>query len=102
MTCVPEPVRDLLSQRSGQVKAKLDELIRRWSDEHDGADPDPRTIAALERSAAVSSRPAKTHGVDGATLHDTWADQARAVGFDPDRLTPTNLAGPVDRAGPHR
>ena len=94
MACVPEPVRDLLSQRSGQVKAKLDELIRRWSDEHDGTDPDPRTIATLERAAAVSSRPAKTHGVDAAALHDTWADQVRAVGFDPDRLTPTNLAGP--------
>lgn len=82
MVCVPERVRDVLSQRSGQVKAKLDELIRRWAAEHDGADPDPRTIATLERAAAVSSRPAKAQGVDGATLHDTGADQARVAGFD--------------------
>lgn len=91
MVCIPERVRDVLSQRSVQVKAKLDKLIGRWSDEHDGADPDRRTIAKLERRAAVSSRPAKVHGVDGTALHDTWADQARAVGFDPDALTAENL-----------
>ncbi|MEJ7583314.1 MAG: MobF family relaxase [Acidimicrobiales bacterium] len=91
MTCVPLPVRDVLSQRSAQVKAKLNELIRRWSVEHDGADP--RMIAALERTASVSSRPGKVHGVDGATLHDTWVDQARAVGFEPDTLTQAQLPG---------
>ena len=91
MTCIPEPVREVLSQRSGQVKAKLDELIGRWADENDGAEPDPRTIAGLERAAAVTSRPAKAHGADGTTLHDTWADQARTTGFDPAQLTTRNL-----------
>jgi conjugative relaxase-like TrwC/TraI family protein len=95
MTCVPEPVREVLSQRSAQVKAKLHELIDRWSVEHGGADPDPRKIAALERKAAVSSRPGKVHGVDGATLHDTWAAQARTVGCEPEALTPGNLADRV-------
>ena len=100
MTCIPEPVRDVLSQRSGQVQTKLDELIRRWADDHDGTDPDPRTIATLERAAAVCSRPAKTHGVDGTTLHDTWADQARDIGFDPAQLTADALPGPPLRPGP--
>jgi conjugative relaxase-like TrwC/TraI family protein len=65
LTVVPTVVREVLSQRTGQVKAKHDQLIRRWSDEHDGVEPDRRTIAALERTAAVTSRPAKVHGVDG-------------------------------------
>ncbi|WP_195210400.1 MobF family relaxase [Actinomarinicola tropica] len=94
MTCVPASVRDLLSQRSGQVADKLDELIRRWSTEHDGADPDPRTIATLERTAAVASRPAKANGTDAAALHDTWRHQARTVGFDPDQLRFDLLPGP--------
>ena len=93
MTCIPEAVRDVLSERSGQVQEKLAELIRRWSDENDGVDPDHRTIAGLERSAALTSRPAKAHGVDGAALHDTWADQARATGFEPARLTSNALPG---------
>ena len=100
MTCVPEPVRDLLSQRSGQVQEKLAELIGRWSDENDHADPGVRTIAALERSAAVCSRPSKAHGVDGATLHDTWADQARVAGFDPARLTVNALPGRSQESDP--
>ncbi len=91
MTCIPEAVREVLSQRSAQVKVKHDELIRRWSAENDGAQPDRETIARLERSAAVTSRPSKQHGTDAMTLHDTWRTQARAAGLDPDRLTPTRL-----------
>ncbi|MDQ3405112.1 MAG: relaxase domain-containing protein, partial [Actinomycetota bacterium] len=91
MTCIPEAVREVLSQRSAQVKAKHDELIRRWSAENDGAEPDRETIARLERSAAVTSRPSKQHGTDAMTLHDTWRTQARSAGLDPDRLTPTRL-----------
>ena len=91
MTCIPETVCEALSQRSAQVKIKHDELIRRWSAEHDGDQPDRETIARLERSAAVTSRPSKQHGTDAATLHDTWRTQAREAGLDPDQLTPTNL-----------
>jgi conjugative relaxase-like TrwC/TraI family protein len=93
MTCVPEAVREVLSQRSGQVKTKHEELVRRWRAEHGGVDPDRLTIAGLERKAARSSRPDKTHGVDGPALHVTWADQARAVGFEPDALTTGRLTG---------
>lgn len=61
LACVPEAIRDTLSKRSVQVQAKLAELIERWSDEHDGADPEVLTIADLERQAVTSSRPSKTH-----------------------------------------
>ncbi len=94
MTCVPASVRDVLSRRSGQVADKLAELIRRWAVDHDGAEPDPRSIATLERTAAVTSRPAKAHGTDAAALHDTWRTQARSVGFDPDQLMFDLLPGP--------
>lgn len=91
--CVPESIRDLFSTRSGQVETRLSELLRSWSDEHDGADPDPRTIAALGRRAVVASRPAKAHALDAATLHGQWAEQAAAIGFDRDRLTAESVRG---------
>ncbi|MFW6010014.1 MAG: MobF family relaxase, partial [Actinomycetota bacterium] len=100
MVCTPTEVREALSQRSAQVAAKLGDLIRRWSEEHNGAAPDPRTIANLERSAAASSRPDKTHGADPATLHDTWRHQARAVGFDPDQLVLDQISHATHRPGP--
>ncbi|QYG91000.1 relaxase domain-containing protein [Iamia sp. SCSIO 61187] len=95
-TCVPESVRDLFSARSAQVESKLSDLLRAWTDEHDGADPDPRTIAQLERRAALASRPAKAHGIDGTNLHQTWREQAAAVGFDPDGLTSEGVGSPID------
>lgn len=82
LAAVPETLRELFSKRSDQVSAKRDELIARWSNEHDGADPDARTIAQLERSAVLASRPSKAHGIAAGELHDTWAGQARAVGTD--------------------
>lgn len=88
LVVVPERLRDLFSERSRQVEAKLAELLRRWIDEHDGDEPSPRTIASLERTAVRTSRPAKTHGVDGDALRREWIDTARAAGFDPSRLVP--------------
>lgn len=95
-TCVPESVRDLFSARSAQVESKLADLLRAWTDEHEGADPDPRTIAQLERRAVLASRPAKAHGVDGTSLHLTWRGQAADVGFDPDDLTSEGVRSPAD------
>lgn len=86
-TGIPEDLRDLFSQRSQQVETKLFDLVRAWVDEHDGDDPDPRTIADLERRAVLASRPAKTHGVDAAALHQHWADQAAGIGFERTTLT---------------
>ncbi|HEX7131361.1 MAG TPA: MobF family relaxase [Iamia sp.] len=78
--------RDLFSQRSRQVEFKLADLIHAWRSEHDGDEPDARTIAALERRAVVASRPAKGHGVDAAALHAEWATQAAAAGFGPSTI----------------
>lgn len=36
-----------------QSEAKLTELVRAWSDAHDGEDPDPRTVAGLEDRGLV-------------------------------------------------
>ena len=92
---VPAHVRHAFSQRSVQVATKRDELIERWSLDHDGADPDPRTIARLERAAVLASRPAKEHGIDPVGLHRGWVHQARTVGLEPYDLT---VPGP--RSGP--
>lgn len=89
-------MRDLFSARSAQVESKLSDLLRAWTDEHDGADPDFRTIAQLERRAVLASRQAKAHGVDGTSLHLTWRKQAANIGFDPDDLTPEGVRSPVD------
>jgi conjugative relaxase-like TrwC/TraI family protein len=91
LTVVPGPIRDLFSERSEQVAAKLAELIGRWSEEHDGAEPDARTIAMLERRAVTASRPGKLHGVSAPELHEQWRSQAIAAGFDP---TPLAAAAP--------
>lgn len=92
LACVPDRVREVFSQRSVQVDAKLAELIERWSAEHGGADPEPWTIAQLERVAVRTSRPAKAHGLDPASLRGNWGRQARRVGFDPALLTPDRIA----------
>jgi conjugative relaxase-like TrwC/TraI family protein len=94
LTCVPAAVREVFSQRARQVEAKLAELIRRWSAEHDEAEPDARQIAVLERRSVATSRPAKQHGVDGHQLRATWAEQARAAGVDRSRL-PLGRSAPV-------
>jgi conjugative relaxase-like TrwC/TraI family protein len=58
---VSDAAMELFSTRTRQVNAKHAELTGRWIDEHDGAEPDARTIADLQRRAAVTSRPAKSH-----------------------------------------
>ncbi len=91
LACVSETARDLFSSRTAQVEAKLDELIERWSNEHDGEEPDVLTIAKLERAAARTSRPSKQHTVDGAALHGLWVDQTTRAGIDRDDLTAAGL-----------
>lgn len=92
LEAVPDEVRDQFSKRSEQVGEKHAELLRRWCDENNGATPDARTIAHLERKAVTASRPGKEHGIDAVSLHADWANEARGLGFDPDQLTPEQLA----------
>lgn len=96
LACTRADVNAEFSSRTEQVDAKLAELIRRWSDENDGADPDPRTITQLQRTAVVAPRPSKSHGAAGEILHMGWVEQAYAAGFDPALLTADRLA--VDQA----
>ncbi len=56
---VPGELLAVFSQRSQQVEAKTAELVAAWVDEHDGAEPDARTIYQLQRRAVLASRPAK-------------------------------------------
>ena len=87
LDCIPEQVRTMFSKRTIEVDCKLAVLHERWQDEHDGADPDARTIAALERKAVLASRPDKTHGVDATEVHQLWTSDAAAIRFDCDELT---------------
>ncbi len=99
LACVPESVREAFSSRTPQVEAKLAELIRAWTHDHDGAEPEPRTIARLERAAVVDSRPEKVHGIDAGELHARWAVESRAAGFDSARLTSDQIRGTAVRRG---
>ena len=92
LACIQTELRDGFSKRSTQVAAKHAELIRRWSADHDDAEPDARTIASLERDAAKSSRPDKAHGIDSAVLRAEWVDEARQLGHDPATLTAESIA----------
>jgi hypothetical protein len=96
---VPEELRDLFSQRSVQVEAKLAKLLRRWMDEHDGAEPSVEDLWQLTRRAAVTSRPGKTS--EPIDLQDDWHERAAAAGLDvegPAIHGPRpRLADPVDR-----
>ena len=55
LACIPADLRDGFSKRRAQVASKHAELIRRWSAEHDDAQPDARTIASLERDASLDA-----------------------------------------------
>lgn len=100
MACVPESLRTAFSSRTPQVETKLTELIEAWAAGHDGEEPDPRTIARLERAAVIDSRPDKVQGIGADKLHAEWAAEARARGFDPARLTTEQIRR--DRPRPAR
>ncbi len=99
---VPGNLLRLFSQRSEQVEAKTAELIAAWVDEHDGAEPDARTIYLLERRAVLASRPAKQDAVQADALRMEWTERAREADFEPlslpdgDRPLPAGVAVDVD------
>jgi conjugative relaxase-like TrwC/TraI family protein len=99
---LPQDLLKMFSQRSQQVEAKTAELIAAWVDEHDGAEPDARTIYQLERRAVLASRPAKQDTVEAETLRSEWTERARDAGFEPlslpdgHRPLPRSVAVDVD------
>jgi conjugative relaxase-like TrwC/TraI family protein len=97
---VSEAAMELFSTPTRQVKTKHAELVGRWIDEHDGAEPDARTIADLQRRAAVTSRPAKNHDAIQETLRATWRARAEGAGVALDDVPisdPVLFADPLNR-----
>lgn len=100
---VPAEVLKVFSARAAQVKQRLGVLVARWVEDHDGAEPDPRTLYRLERRAAVDSRPAKHAVGDPEALRADWRAQAAAAGVEALDVVPAVAGLPglvgVDRAG---
>ncbi|HUZ44356.1 MAG TPA: MobF family relaxase [Acidimicrobiales bacterium] len=78
---VPEGLLEAFSKRAGQVEEALALRIARWVESHDGAEPDTRTIARLERQAVLVSRPHKETPVQAEALRATWLREATAAGY---------------------
>ncbi|MGH9225018.1 MAG: MobF family relaxase, partial [Acidimicrobiales bacterium] len=79
---VPATLLQEFSKRSEQVEAALAERLAAWVEAHDGADPDPRTIYRLERTAVLDSRPDKEPVGDAEALRAEWCQRAAAAGVD--------------------
>ncbi|HVF14202.1 MAG TPA: MobF family relaxase, partial [Acidimicrobiales bacterium] len=79
---VPAALLKLFSQRNVQVETTLATSVAAWVDDHDGADPDPRTLYRLERDAVVASRPGKSEPIEAERLRAEWAERANH-GFAP-------------------
>ena len=117
----PTTVRDavLAAHRAGRARSCA-ELIGRWSDEHDGADPDARTIArARTPSRRSPPGPARPTASTPPSLHERWAGPgpsrrarprrastptaprphpARHVELDDERWSPRRCAGSSEEA----
>jgi len=95
-------LRKVFSQRSAQLEATLAGYLRQWWADHDGADPDARTIAGMQRKAALASRPDKAHGIDAPSLRAEWVRRARAIGLEledlPGRARARRTSMQLDRA----
>ncbi len=102
---VPAEALRVFSARAAQVKQRLGEAVARWVEDHDGAEPDPRTLYRLERWAAVDSRPAKHAVGDPEALRADWRAQAAAAGVESIDVVASSAGLPgldldgIDRAG---
>ena len=85
MRTLPEEVREEFSSRTRAVEERITEKLERFVEQME-RDPTPRERWRLEREAVTDSRPAKSHGTDAASLHEQWAQRARAIGWEPERL----------------
>jgi RecA/RadA recombinase len=96
---VPVALLTLFSQRNAQVDATLARSVAAWVDDHDGAEPGPRTLYRLERDAVLASRPGKSEPIEAARLRAEWAERATQAGFAPLALPEgqRRLPGTIDR-----
>ncbi|MGI8807700.1 MAG: MobF family relaxase [Acidimicrobiales bacterium] len=85
MRDVPEDVRHEFSSRTRAVEERIEEKLERFAEQME-RDPTPRERWRLEREAVTDSRPSKSHGEDAASLHLEWAERARALGHEPERI----------------
>lgn len=81
---MPAELLEAFSKRTRQVDALLTAKVKDFRD-REGRDPTRWERAALTREAAEDSRATKTHTSTG-SLSARWADEARAMGWTPDRV----------------
>jgi len=79
---VPPGMLRLFSQRNAEVDARMAEAVAAWVDDHDGAEPDSRTLYRLERNAVLDSRPDKSEPVPADELRREWMVRAQEAGFE--------------------
>lgn len=70
---IPARLLGEFSKRCEQVEARLGQLVADWAEAHDGAEPDARTLAHLQRTAVLDSRPPKSPVGE----IDAWLDTKR-------------------------
>ena len=85
MRAVPEELREEFSSRTAEVERRIEDKLERFEESFERA-PTPRERWRLEREAVVDSRPHKAHDVDAESLHDEWAERARMIGHEPERV----------------
>ena len=85
MRDVPEELRAEFSSRTRAVEERIAEKLERFAEQMERG-PTPRERWRLEREAVTDSRPTKSHGTDAVSLHHEWAERARALGFERERL----------------
>jgi conjugative relaxase-like TrwC/TraI family protein len=85
MADAPDEVLAAFSERTRQMEHRRDEKLERFV-ENLGRRPTGRERWALDREAAIESRPTKT-STDAPTLHRRWTAQLRDLVYDADRYT---------------
>jgi conjugative relaxase-like TrwC/TraI family protein len=81
---MPRELLDAFSKRTAQVDDLLAAKVTEFRD-REGRDPSRWERAALTREAAEDSRATKTHA-STSDLQDHWSDEARSLGWTPDRI----------------
>jgi conjugative relaxase-like TrwC/TraI family protein len=82
---IPEVVLAAFSQRTRDVEGRLEQKLARFRADL-GREPTVKERWRLEREAVVDSRPAKSHGVTQAQLHEEWRERTLRLGHEPRQL----------------